>query len=197
MSPKTYQLSFTAASMMLNESIKLANTYVNSRNWNLVKDSVDSFNLLQSRTKSRSIRVQQELIQRLKELNFDQLEFFVNATIQDQKHLLWYTICKKYFFIQEFAIEVLHDKYLGMNFQITDLDYDAFFNRKVNDHDELLEITDTTRAKLKQVVFRMLHEADLLDDNDFIIETFLSQGVLNLLQNDHPFVEQIFPTRSV
>ena len=188
-----YKLSFTAASLSISESIKIAEVYLACKNWDETAKIVKDQNLLQSRTRSRTIRVLRELTQRLKKLSDEQLLLLIEGNLSEQKHLLWFAICQTYSFIQEFAIEVLHEKFMSLNLEITDLDYEAFFNRKADWHEELEKITPSTKNKLRQVVFRMLRQADLLTDDNRIIQTMLSPRLIDMLRPDAPISYQIFP----
>ena len=125
-----YKLSFTAASLSLSESVSLAEVYLKCRDWKQTKQIIKENNLLQSRTNSRTIRVSRELIQRLELLREDQLELLVEGSLAEQKYLLWFAVCRTYGIIQEFAIEVLHEKFLSRSMKITELDYDAFLIEK-------------------------------------------------------------------
>lgn len=191
-----YKLSFTSASLSIGESIKIAEVYLRCEDWEQTKVIVANENVLQSRTTSRTVRLYRELAQRLKMLSVIQLELLVEGTIQEQKQMLWYAVCKRYRFIQDFAIEVLHEKFLGLDLELTELDYDAFFNRKADWHEELDAVTETTRAKLKQVLFRMLREAGLTTDDNLILQAMLSQRVIEALNPDSPMSYQIFPIQS-
>lgn len=193
MKNEKYKLSFTTGSLYLSESIKIAELYLQAKDWDLVKEQAMKINLLQSRTQSSAIRLYRELAQRLQVLSDEQLELFVEGTLQEQKQLLWLAICKRYAFIQEFAIEVLHEKYLVLDYELTDLDYDSFFNHKADWHPELEQITDKTRNKLKQVLFRMLRESDLISEESVIFPTMLSTRVIELVQQDEAMDYRIFP----
>ena len=188
-----YLLSFTAASLSISESIKIAEVYLGCKDWNETKKIVEKYNLLQSRTNSRTVRTYQELAKRLKLLTGEQLELLAEGNVQERKYLLWFAICKKYKFIQEFAIEVIHEKFLSMDYQLTDLDYDAFYNRKADWHEELDRIADSTKDKLKQVVFRMLREAGINSDDNLIIQAMLSKRLVQIIKTDTPQSYQIFP----
>ena len=157
-----YILSFTGVSLALSESIKIAEVYLQLRDWDAVEKKVKSENLIQARTKSSTQRVYPELWPRLSLLSTEQLELLVDGNNQEQKQLLWYAICQRYAFIREFATEVIYEKFLSLDYELTDFDYDAFFNRKVDWHEELYEISDSTKRKLKTVIFRMLREAELI-----------------------------------
>ncbi len=193
MENKKYKLSFTAASLSVSESIKIAEVYLGCKNWDETKRIIEENNLLQSRTGSRTVRTYRELAQRLQLLSNEQLELLVEGNIQEQKYLLWFTVCNRYKFIQEFATEVIHEKFLSMDYELSELDYDAFFNRKADWHEELDAITQTTKAKLKQVVFRMLREAGITTDENMIVQALLSKRLIEVLRPSAPISYQIFP----
>lgn len=188
-----YKLSFTAASLSISESIKIAEVYLGCKDWENTKDRMKESNLLQSRTASRTVRVLRELIQRLQLLSDEQLTLLVEGNLQEQRYLLWFAVCKTYPFIREFAIEVLLEKFLALHLEITELDYDAFFNRKADWNEELDSIKESTKGKLKTVVFRMMREAVLVSDGNMIIQAMLSKRLVDVLQPDAPMSYQIFP----
>ena len=134
-----------------------------------------------------------EIIQRLKLLTDDQLALLVEGNLTEQKYLLWYSVCKTYGFIKDFAVEVLHEKYLGRSMKISELDYDAFFNRKADSSVELDQIKTTTRKKIRQVIFLMLREVDLLTDDNTILRAIFSNRLIKALKPDAPMSFQIFP----
>lgn len=193
MKTQKYKLSFTAASLSINESVNIAEVYLKCRDWNLAKQIIKDKNVLQSRTNSRTVRVARELIQRLKLLTHSQIELLVEGNPEEQKYLLWFAICKTYGFIQEFAIEVLHEKFLSRSLKITDLDYDSFYNRKENWNDKLDKITTLTRKKIRQVVFLMMREAGLLTEDNTILRAMLSSRLAEVLKPDSPMSFEIFP----
>lgn len=188
-----YVLSFTAASLFIAESIKIAEAYLKIRNWNQVRKFVKSENLLQSRTGSRTQRIYNELSKRLKTLSQEQLELLVDGNYLEQKYLLWFSVCKCYTFIRDFATEVLREKFLAMDYHLTYMDYEAFYNRKSGWHDELDAISETTRKKLRQVLFRMLKEAELLSPNQTIVQAAFTERLAKVLSRDTPMSFQVFP----
>lgn len=193
MKTQKYKLSFTAASLSVSESVNIVEVYLKCRNWNETKRIVKENNLLQSRTNSRTTRVLAELIPRLKLLSDDQLSLLVEGSLSEQKYLLWFAICKTYSLIKEFAVEVLHEKFLSRNMKIAELDYDAFFNRKADWNEGLENITTLTRKKIRQVVFHMMREAELLTDDNTILRALFSSRLINVLKTDAPMSFEIFP----
>ena len=134
-------------------------------------------NILQSRTTSRTIRVAGEIAQRLKTLTDAQIELLVEGNPAEKKYLLWFAVCKTYEFIREFAVEVVHEKFLSRSMTLTDLDYDAFFNRKADWNEGLGRITPSTRKKIRQVLLLMAKEAGLVTEDNLILRAMLSKSV--------------------
>jgi hypothetical protein len=193
MAKNNYKLSFTAASLSIRESINIAEIYLTCRDWSQTKDIVKNNNLLQSRTNSRTVRVTREIIQRLSLLSGEQLELLVEGNLTEQKYILWFAVCKTYALIKEFSNEVLREKFLGRGIHITELDYDAFFNRKADWNEELDQITASTRIKLRTVLFRMMREAGLISKANMIIPAVFSKRLIDVLKSDAPQSFQIFP----
>ena len=188
-----YKLSFIGAGLSISGSVKIAETYLQLRDWDAVKEKAKSENLLQARTRNSVQRTFQELAPRLQELNDEQLALLVEGNHQEQKQLLWFAVCQRYAYIRDFAIEVIHEKFLMLDYDLTDFDYDAFYNRKADWHDELDQITASTKTKLKTVLFRMLREAEIISDDHIILPTLLSQRVLDVLAAGSAANLQVFP----
>ena len=188
-----YLLSFTAAGLMINESVKIAEEYLKSGDWDSVNQVYLDKNLLQSRTISRSQRVFQEIKKRLKILTDFQIQSFVDGNVEEQKQILWFVVCKRYQFIREFAIEVVHEKFLSMMSVVEDIEFDGFHIKKADWHPELNEITQSTKTKLKTVLFRMMREAGILSTRNEIILSMPSKRVVDLIISDETVGLEIFP----
>jgi hypothetical protein len=86
----------------------------------------------------------------------------VDGSRQEQNQILWLAVCKHYRIIYEFAIEVIREKFLRLDVILSYLDYDVFFNSKAEWRQGLDQLTGTTKKKLRQVLFRILHEAEII-----------------------------------
>lgn len=181
MSNTRYSMSFTTGSLFHRESVQLAALYLDLGDWNAVRDKVITDNLLQTRTLNTLKRVCREVISRLKTLSQGELELIVDGYHQEQGYLLWLAVCRRYSFIADFAAEVLRERYITLKNDLNYEDFDFFFNRKSEWNWELDKITPATRNKLRQVLFKMLREADLLTANNMIHAAMLSTRLLELL----------------
>lgn len=177
-------MSFTTGSLFHRESVKLAALYLELGDWNAVRNKVIAENLLQARTLNTLKRVCREVISRLKTLSAEELDFLVDVNHQEQGYFLWLAICRRYRFIADFAVEVLRERYITLKTDLSFDDFDSFFNRKSEWHSELDEIRPATRSKLRQVLFKILREADLLTANNMINTAMLSPRLLNVISRD-------------
>lgn len=182
MSNDRYSMSFTTGCLFHRESVELASLYIGLGDWNSVRDKVIAENFLQARTLNTRKRVCREIISRLRTLSTNELEFLVAGSRQEQAYILWIAVCHRYEFIADFAVEVLRERYITLKGTLTHEDFDSFFNRKSEWHSELDEISPVTRGKLRQVLFKMLREADLLTANNTILAAMLSPRLLSLIQ---------------
>ena len=181
MSNERYSMSFTTGSLFHRESVKLAALYLDLGDWNSVRDKVIAENLLQSRTLNTLKRVCREIVSRLKTLSSGELEFLVQGSHQQQAYLLWLAVCRRYRFIADFAVEVLRERYITLKTDLSYEDFDSFFNQKSEWHSELDEIRPATRSKLRQVLFKILREADLLTADNMINAAMLSPRLLDVI----------------
>lgn len=190
---QSYKLSFTSAGLALSDSIKVAEVYQSTHDWVTTREILTENNILQSRTLARNKRVIRELTLRLSPLTQEQLDLLVEGSLEEQKLLLWFVVCKTYAFIREFATEVLHQKFLVMDKQVTSNDINIFLLRKLDEHPELEKITESTSKKLVSRVFQMLQEADLVNDNQQIIRVIPSRRIAIALRPEAAFAYKIYP----
>lgn len=176
---KKYSFSFTAGSLLYQESIGLATLFVEFGNWNHVRDIVVDRNLLQTRTKKSSVRLCREICSRLKTLGEKELNLLVDGTIQDRGYILWLAVCRRYKFIRDFAIEVLREKLLNLETELDYEDFEVFFNQKAEWHDELEALKPETKVKGRRTLFKMLREADLLSPENRIYPALPSASLIN------------------
>ncbi|MHC1740646.1 MAG: DUF1819 family protein [Anaerolineaceae bacterium] len=188
-----YRTSFTTGGLYYQESRKLAQLYFATSEWDHVRKQILEENLLQTRTHSSLMRTTNEVIQRLQTLNSNQMNVLIEGNRKDQTDILWLAVCKHYEIIREFAIKVIREKYLRLDRQLTFLDWDSFFNSKAEWDDHLENLTDSTKDKLRQVLFRMLHEAEIISTLNAILPAILSPRVTNVIKQENAENLLIYP----
>jgi len=189
-----YALSFTSGGLLVREADEVAAVYLRERNWGAVRQIAIEGNLLQARTTSSSVRVTRETIQRLSVFDDVELELLADSSLTERCHLMWVAACRRYQLIGEFAEEFLRERYLLLTPTITADHFDQFITGKSLWHPELDELRASTRTKLRQSVFRMLHEAGLCSEDSDILPAVLSERVHDALAARTPSDVRFLPT---
>lgn len=177
-----YSLSFTTSSLRKQETLKLAEAYLYYRDWRVVREQAIRDNTLQQRTTSSSKKLVQELLSRLRNLSDDELMYLVTCPESEKSILLWISICRRYSFIRDFAVEVFLEHFRTLNYSLGYADFEVFFSSKVGIYSGLDTISNSTRRKVCQVIFRMLREAGLLSRDNMITPALPANETLKLLK---------------
>lgn len=188
-----YSMSFTTGALFYHESLKLAALYSSLKAWDKVRATVVSENIVQARTTNTLKRVTNEIISRLKTLSDPEIEFISEAAYAEKGYMLWIAICRRYSFIADFSIDILHGNFMSLNNFVTHDDYNAFFNRKAEWHNEVDGVASSTKRKLRQTLFQMMKEARLLDKNNNIIPVVPSAEFQKILSNTTGREAMYFP----
>jgi hypothetical protein len=188
-----YVMSFTSGALLYQESLIVAQLYEEIKDWDAVRERVLADNLLRMRTPNSSKRIFREVASRLKCLTPAQLTLFRTGNQQEQRHLLWLAICKRYRFIYDFAVEVLREKFIRLDFALSYDAFDIFFNDKAEWRPEVAGVAESTRKKLRQVLFKMLREANFLTQDNQMLPAVLSPQTLDVIVADDPAYLMAFP----
>ena len=154
-------------------------------------------NLLQQRTEQSKRTFSREVLDRLSTLNRGELALLADASGQEGAHLMWVAACRRYELIGEFAREVIREKYLIMTPELGFDDFDDFVRSKSLWHDELNELKATTLRKLRQNVFRMLRDSELLSEGGRIVPILLSTRLAESFARDGGGSLKFFPITDI
>ena len=183
----SYIFSYTAATLMLHETNEVIQKYLEYKDWDKVKTIVIEENIIQKQSVSSRKRVFTEIKRRIESLTLNQLEYINEANSSDIRNLVFLSIIKTYKFIYEFMAEVISKKVLMFDYKILNSDYETFFESKKYAVEQLENITEATQYKLKQVLFRILEEAMIIDNTKSknILKPHLSSEVIELILKDN------------
>lgn len=188
-----YNMSFTVGGLLQSESVLLARIYFEKGDWQQVRKLAQTENPLQIRTLSARERISREVIFRLMELSNDELRYLCEANLQEQRYLLWMAFCRRYRFIAEFSIEILRERFVTMNRMMDFNDYYLFFDRKAEWNPQFNKLKSSSRSKLRSVLFRIMKEAEIIDNDNHINTMVFSPNLYSLLTRTAPDNLQIFP----
>ena len=131
-------------------------------------------------------------------MNEEELSYLVeDADRPDQQALLWLATCRAYRFVREFATEVIHDRFLSFKLELPLESFDVLFEAKAEWDEGLNGISATTRAKLRQVLFRMMREANVITPESRILAAYVSPQLAAMLARNCPSDLDLFPGLSV
>ena len=175
-----YNFSFTAASALIPETLIVAQEFVQYKDWKKVKSIVWDHNLLNKIKQDTFKREFSEIKKRLSLLTTRQLKILANGNFDEAKDMILLSLLKAYIFLKYFIVEVIRNNYFLYNNILTDSDYFKFFNSKTISHSELNTLTELTIKKVKQVIFKLLEQVNLITQirNGTIIKPILSNGVM-------------------
>ena len=185
-----YRFSFTAGSSQIADFTRLAKMVVDA-GYELDRISRDDVGKGKERTNQRHF---QELRIRLGTLTNEEIEVLADGDLNDKKCITLLALCKSYRFVLDFVVEVVREKALVYDFEIRESDYNSFVNRKIYDHPELDELSESTKDKIKQVLFRILAEVDLIDNakSRVIQNVLIAPKLFNIVKRDNPELLKIF-----
>jgi hypothetical protein len=177
-------MSFTVGSLLSRESLQLLVLYEKYQDWTKAKKEAVETNILQTTKVSSCQRIVTELYSRLKLLNKKEIDLLTNGSSIDQLLILWLALCRKYQFIYTFAAEVLRNKLIKFDFQLVDSDFDLFFASRELIYPELESISEKQRIRLRQVLFRSIKEANIVDKNKQIKQFIASKELIEAINKN-------------
>ena len=115
------------------------------------------------------------------------LEEFVCSDIETSKYILLYAIMKTDKLVRDFVIEVYKDKLYMRKEYIEKFDIDNWYEEKCILSRTLKERTESTAAKLKQVIMKILQDSGLVikEKNMYrIIRPLLKEKFIAMLEKN-------------
>ena len=187
-------MSFVTGGLLVNESVEVARLHVPGEAWDdtLRRAIAEGLATLPKAASRR--RTLREIVNRLSQLNGDERAFLVErADRAEQAALLWVATCRAYRFVREYAIEVVCERHLSHRLDLPPETFDHLLEAKAEWDDGLAAIAPTTAHKLRQILFRMMREAGIIDRARRIQTASLSRALRTLLESTAPADLAVFP----
>lgn len=186
---KTYNMSFTAGAAMLNETHAVAEAFLEcDGDWERTKEKTFRENLMEKDKMSSSQRYFALMKQRIEALNLPELEMLVNSTVAVRRQLVLLAICKAHSLIFDFISENVRDCFYNQYEKVTYVNFNEFYNEKKYIHPEIEAVTDQTVGKMRQVIFKILEQTELIEDVDsgMLRRPYLSESLERIIVRDDP-----------
>mgnify|MGYP006076328169 FL=1 len=152
-----YDFSFTASSLRLNELRLVAKHQI-------AGSEINFTNELGNGKSSTGRRMLAEFTKRLSFLTEDQKELLVHSDLTSQRQIAFLSACKTHLFLRDFVVEVIREKLLIFDYEVSEGEYISFYRRKSDLHPEMDELTEITENKIRQVTFKILEQAGIIDN---------------------------------
>ena len=188
MPDQPYTFSFTAATLLPDESVRLAELLVE-----LGAEELDRIRLEEDPLDKKNVQTGQrqtrELLKRLTVLPEPILHQLLRLDRKNQTLVLYLGACLTYQFMADFVVYVLREKVAVFDYTLFNGDYERFYRARAESHPELEELRESSRRKVKQRIFTMLEQAEILvPAEEFwrINIPFLPHNVQQLLLREDP-----------
>ena len=186
---ETYNIGFTAGAAMLNEMQAVAGALLDCNgDWEKTKDKTFKENLMVKDKMSSNVRYFALMKQRLEVLNETEITLLVNGTASVRRLIVLLAICKAHSFVYDFISENVRECSYNQYEKVTQANFNEFFNEKKYIHPELEAVTDQTIAKMKQVVFRILEQLEIIESVNLglLQRPYLPESVERAIVKDDP-----------
>ncbi|MCY4305596.1 MAG: DUF1819 family protein [Aestuariivita sp.] len=179
-------MSFSTGGLFFYESVEFARLHIPRESWSETRNRAVTARITQMPKDTSNSRSIIEIKNRISTFSTIELEFFLDdADRVDQKAMLWIACCRVYRFVREFAVDVIRDRYVSYYDVLPPESFDVFFNDKTEENEDLTRIKKSTLLKLRQVLFRIMREADILTDQNEIKKSFLSLQLTSLIRDNN------------
>jgi len=188
-----YRLSFVSGGLFLRESTQALTIYRTRKSWTEVRQGLIDEKVVSYNTLSSATRISRELVLRLSSLHGNEIEFYTSADFDERRALIWVAVCRTYQIIPEFVSSVLTERILSHRNDLLPQDFSSFLAQRALDHEEVFELADSTRVKLRTVLYRMLQEAGFYTRTSGLQRAYLPMTVRRLLELRRPSEILFFP----
>ena len=159
-----YNGSLTAEQFLFREIRIVAKMYLEEKTLEEIIAIVKEDNLFQYPTERQISRLTRACYKRVVALdNKTLIEELANGPISVAKQINLYAMMKYNRLVWEFMILVIGEKYANQDFSFARKDVNVFFTELQEQNDDIASWSDATITKIKQVLTKMLVEAEFLD----------------------------------
>ncbi len=182
-----YNAEIAAGSLMLPESRRIAALLLSkpsSTDWN---QAIRIDNILQKKTPSTAIRLARLIRNRLEPMPQDALEMISQGESEVATQMLLLAAVKHSRLVGDFMRDVVAQHIRSFQDSLSRKDWDDFFAECLHRDANVSTWSETTRAKLYQVILRILKEARYVDGtrNPRLCRVMLNPAVKAYMDRHH------------
>lgn len=156
---KKYRFSMTGASLLVSEFVNLAGQLI-AVEYEVGRLSSEGLDRDRSGTRKREFR---ELTLRLSTLSKDEIDYLYSTSLENQQLITFLSCVRLYDILKEFIDEVVLYKLQAFDYQLDSMSFNSFLYNKSIDHEEINSLSEVTKKKVQQVIFKLFEQAGLID----------------------------------
>ncbi len=189
--PQIYSGEIVAGALLVEESRKAAQLLIDDVETQEWRQAIVIDNILQKKSPETAKRQGRLIKARLSLMNRDLWKMIVEGSSETASQALLAASIKHSRLVGDFMDTVLRQHWLTFTKQVTTADWKDYLDECSQIEPHVESWKPSTRSKLKQVVFRMLSEANYIDNtrNCKLMPVFLTPQVRGyLIKNDESYV---------
>ena len=176
---RKYKLGFSAGALLSNHYETVIFSSVDCYDLSMGRAKINS-DLLEVNSEKSQKRYLNEVFKRLKGVNATIISGYASLDSKNKRVFEFFTTCKHYLILTEFMIEIVRDKWLNLDNELSSHDFKSFLLHKLSEIDELDHVSELTINKVTQVALKMLKESGLFDGHS-ICRIEASNDLLSLI----------------
>ena len=188
-----FRLSFTTGGLLVSEIAIACQRILDARSISEVRKDLEAERVFAGRTTRAVQRLTQEVVDRAATLTPDEQQLAREGSAEDRQNLAWLAATRRYAILAVFARDVLREKFITLDLNLSIDDFDRFWIAQSQWHPEVEATTDSTKQKLRQNLFKMLRQADYLTADNTIESAYLSPTFIEAIHPNSPQDLDIFP----
>lgn len=186
----SYRFSMTGASLLVSEFVHLAEQ-LSDLDYEIGRLSSENLDRDRAGTRKREFG---ELKLRLSTLSKGEINYLNSGSLENQRLVAFISCVRLYRILQEFLDEVVLYKIQAFDYQLDSMDFNSFLYNKSIDHEEINSLSEITKKKVQQVVFKLFEQAGLIDSvrTKKLQVPFLDYGIKSTIpETEHKYLLNI------
>ncbi len=194
MKRKKYSAGGVKVAFWFQEFRRMVELLADGKTYGEIRDLNEAENIFGASTKTRRTQIFNTLSARTKSLDKSFFAVFLNGDISAQKQLALAAVMAQDTLFFEFVYEVIHEKIILANNELSDADMSIFFHQKQVQDERAAKWTEATLKRLGSTYRSILTEVGMLEKSNQsprkIYPLFLDFAVENWLK-EHDMAEVV------
>ncbi len=168
---EVYSADVAAGSLLISESREVAKLLLANATEEDWKQAIRGDNVLMKRSPASAKRQTRLIRNRLELMRPDLWRFVTDGTYDISVQALMAATIKHGRLVGDFLLEIKQNKIMAFDNQLSFRDWDRFFETCEQKYPEISAWAETTKKKIRQVIFRILAEAKYIDSTRMMFLT--------------------------